>query len=280
MTDFIDLQPAIDMPGLRLILISTTPSPWGEAVKGFFFVKRIHYIAVRHPIGKDQSLLRQWTAQESAPVAVYNDERPRSTWPEQLYLAQRLQPDPPLIPSALEERVRMFGWCNELAGENGLGWARRELIFDRTLSKAKGDEKGLAPMRSMARKYNYSSEAAQSAARRVIEILKGLSELIAHQKHLGSSYLIGNELSALDIMWAAFAAADQTASRRPLSAVPGHARQLHQRRSRDRCGRQPAADGASRLHLSPLPGTADDSGTRLSQTRNSGQFVTFKFENS
>ena len=205
MTDFIDLQPAIDMPGLRLILISTTPSPWGEAVKGFFFVKRIHYIPVRHPIGKDQSLLRQWTAQESAPVAVYNDERPRSTWPEQLYLAQRLQPDPPLIPSALEERVRMFGWCNELAGENGLGWARRELIFDRTLGKAKGDEKGLAPMRSMARKYNYSSEAAQSASRRVIEILKGLSELIAHQKHLGSSYLIGNELSALDIMWAAFA---------------------------------------------------------------------------
>ena len=55
MTDFIDLQPAIDMPGLRLVLISTTPSPWGEAVKGFFFVKRIHYIAVRHPIEKIRS---------------------------------------------------------------------------------------------------------------------------------------------------------------------------------------------------------------------------------
>jgi glutathione S-transferase len=206
MTDFIDLQPAIQMPGLRLVLISTTPSPWGEAVKGFFHVKRIHYVPVRHPMGKDQSLLRQWTAQESAPVAVYNDERPRSTWPEQLYLAERLRADPPLIPGALEDRVRMFGWCNELAGENGLGWSRRELIFNRTLSKAKGDEKGLAPMRSMARKYNYSTETAQLAARRTIDILNGLSELIAQQKKLGSRFLIGNQLSALDIIWAAFAA--------------------------------------------------------------------------
>lgn len=205
MTEFINLEQAIEMPGLRLVLISTTPSPWGEAVKGFFHVKRIPYIPVRHPIGKDQSLLRKLTAQESAPVAFYNGERPRSTWPEQLYLAERLQAELPLIPRALEDRVRMFGWCNELAGENGLGWSRRELIFDRTLSKTKGDEKGLAPMRSMARKYNYSTETAQSAAQRTIEILKGLSDLIVTQKKLGSSFLIGNRLSALDIMWAAFA---------------------------------------------------------------------------
>jgi len=205
MTDFIDLEQAIETPGLRLVLISTTPSPWGEAVKGFFHVKRIPYVPVRHPMGKDQSLLRRLTAQESAPVAFYNDERPRSTWPEQLYLAERLQADPPLIPDALEDRVRMFGWCNELAGENGLGWSRRELIFDRTLSNAKGDEKGLAPMRSMAHKYNYSSKTAQSAAQSAIVILKGLSDLITQQKKRGSKFLIGNQLSALDIMWAAFA---------------------------------------------------------------------------
>jgi hypothetical protein len=205
MTDFVDLEQAIDMPGLRLVLISTTPSPWGEAVKGFLFVKRIPYIAVRHPMGKSQELLRKWTAQESAPVAIYNDERPRSTWPEQLYLAERLNPDPPLIPDSLEERARMFGWCNELAGENGLGWSRREMIFDRTLAKGAGDQKALAPMRAIARKYNYSSETARLASRRAIEILTGLSELIAQQKSTGAKFLIGNRLSALDIMWAAFA---------------------------------------------------------------------------
>jgi glutathione S-transferase len=206
MADFIDLEQAIEIPGLRLVVISSTPSPWGEAVKGFFHVKRIPYVPVRHPMGKDQSLLRRWSAQESAPVAAYNDERPRSTWPEQLYLAERLNPEPPLIPGNFEDRVAMFGWCNELAGENGLGWARRTLIFDRTLGAAKGDEKGLAPMRAMAGKYLYSSEAAQAASRRVAEIVKGLSDLIGEQKKLGRSFLIGNQLSALDIMWAAFAA--------------------------------------------------------------------------
>ena len=73
MADFIDLQQVIERPGLRLVLISTTPSPWGEAVKGFFHVKKIAYVPVRHPMGKDQALLRQLTAQESAPVVLYND---------------------------------------------------------------------------------------------------------------------------------------------------------------------------------------------------------------
>jgi glutathione S-transferase len=205
MTDFIDLKQARDMPGLRLVLISTTPSPWGEAVKGFFHVKKIPYIQVRHPMGKDQSLLREWTAQESAPVAVYNDERPRSTWPEQLYLAERLNPDPPLMPEGLEDRARMFGWCNELAGETGLGWSRRELIFQRTLGGANADDQRLAPMRAMARKYNYTSESAQLALQRVIEILRGLGDLLAEQRKLGGQFLIGDRLSALDIMWAAFA---------------------------------------------------------------------------
>ncbi|MGO9062489.1 MAG: hypothetical protein ACLQU2_34770 [Candidatus Binataceae bacterium] len=53
------------------------------------------------------------------------DERARSIWIDQLYLAERLAPTPALIPAVLEERVRMFGLANELCGENGLGWARR-----------------------------------------------------------------------------------------------------------------------------------------------------------
>jgi glutathione S-transferase len=206
MAEFVDLEQAIDMPGLRLVLISTTPSPWGEAVKGFFHVKKIAYVPVRHPMGKDQSLLRKWTAQESAPVAVYNDERPRSTWPEQLYLAERLSPDPPLIPANLEERVRMFGWCNELAGENGLGWSRREIIFARGMAAAQPDDPRTAQTRAMARKYNYSAAAAQTASRRIAEILRGLSALLAGQQARGREFLIGDRLSALDIMWAAFAA--------------------------------------------------------------------------
>ncbi len=121
MSEFIDLEQAINASGLRLVLISTTPSPWGEAVKGFFFVKRIPYVPVRHPMGKDQSMLRKWTAQESAPVAIYNDERPRSTWPEQLYLAERLNPQPALIPGGLRGS-RSHVWMVQRAGRRKRAW--------------------------------------------------------------------------------------------------------------------------------------------------------------
>ena len=53
-------------------------------------------------------------------MVAWNDERPRSTWIEQLYLAERLQPEPALIPANADDRVLMFGLINEICGENGL----------------------------------------------------------------------------------------------------------------------------------------------------------------
>jgi hypothetical protein len=50
------------------------------------------------------------------PVVVWNDEPPRSTWIQQLYLAERLQPTPALIPESIDERMAMFGYCNEHVG--------------------------------------------------------------------------------------------------------------------------------------------------------------------
>ena len=211
MTDFVDLKQAIDMPGLRLVLISTTPSPWGEAVKGFLFVKRIPYIAVRHPMGKSQELLRKWTAQESAPVAIYNDERPRSTWPEQLYLAERLAPDPPLIPGALEDRVAMFGLINEICGETGLAWSGRLRYLHQQLratapshhrSSDADDIRAIA--RQLGDKYGYSPKTAEGATRKIVEVLQGLSARMEQQRARGSRFFIGDGLTALDIYWAAF----------------------------------------------------------------------------
>src|SRR4029434_851808 len=106
------------MSGLRLILgAHTIPGPWREACKGLFYVKKVPYVAVASA-GEDGSHreLRDWTAQSSAPVAIWNDERPRSTWIEQLYLAERLQPapaphaasrkDPPPVTAACNARCR------------------------------------------------------------------------------------------------------------------------------------------------------------------------------
>ncbi len=202
------IQEAKAMSGLRLILgASSVPGPWREACKGIFHVKKIPYTPVASA-GQDgsQRELIEWTAQASAPVAIWNDERPRSTWIEQLYLAERLNPDPALIPSNADDRVLMFGLINEIAGENGLGWQRRHLLINRTVSNPNADQRTKDFWRRFGGKYVFSEEAAAAAPARVASILKSLAERLDRQKAEGSRFFIGDKLSAVDIYWATFAA--------------------------------------------------------------------------
>ena len=202
------IQEAKAMSGLRLILgASSVPGPWREACKGIFHVKKIPYTPVASA-GQDgsQRELVDWTAQSSAPVAIWNDERPRSTWIEQLYLAERLNPVPALIPSNADDRVVMFGLINEIAGENGLGWQRRHLLINRTVSNVNTDQRTRDFWRRFGGKYVFSEEAAAAAPARVASILKFLAERLDRQKAEGSSFFIGDKLSAVDIYWATFAA--------------------------------------------------------------------------
>ena len=67
-------------------------------------------------LGDTQKELIAWSGQASAPVVAWNDERPRSSWIDQLNLAERLSPNPPLTPANTEDRIRMFGLANELLG--------------------------------------------------------------------------------------------------------------------------------------------------------------------
>src|ERR1700683_1244660 len=140
---YASLEDAKKMSGLRLILgANAVPGPWREACKGIFHVKKIPYTPVASA-GADgsQRELIEWTAQASAPVAIWNDERPRSTWIEQLYLAERLQSEPALIPANTDDRVNMSGTINEIAGENGLGWQRRQILIDETVNNPKADDR-------------------------------------------------------------------------------------------------------------------------------------------
>src|SRR5271168_3677446 len=119
MAQYIDVDDAIGIPGLRVVLTPGVPGPWSEAAKGILYVKKIPYVKVRQELGGENLALKRWSAQTTAPVFAYNDERPRTIWSDQLYLAERLAPNPPLIPAKLEERVSMFGLANEICGENG-----------------------------------------------------------------------------------------------------------------------------------------------------------------
>jgi len=202
------IQEAKAMSGLRLILgANAVPGPWREACKGIFHVKKIPYTPVASA-GQDgsQRELIEWTAQSSAPVAIWNDERPRSTWIEQLYLAERLQPAPALIPTNADDRVSMFGLINEIAGENGLGWQRRHILIDETVNNPKTDDRTRAFWRRFGGKYGYTPEAVAAAPARAASILKYLSDHIERQKAKGSKFFIGDRLTALDIYWAAFSA--------------------------------------------------------------------------
>ncbi|MFT5695840.1 MAG: glutathione S-transferase, partial [Myxococcota bacterium] len=62
------------------------------------------------------------------------------------------------------------------------------------------------PVEHMAALYGYTKEAAKDASSKVAETLHVLATRLRAQREAGSRYLIGDELSALDIYWAAFAA--------------------------------------------------------------------------
>src|SRR6202011_1055272 len=198
---YASIQDAKVMSGLRLILgANAVPGPWREACKGIFHVKKIPYTPVASA-GQDgsQRELVEWTAQTSAPVAIWNDERPRSTWIEQLYLAERLQPEPALIPANADDRVAMFGISNEICGENGLGWNRRLLMIDRIVRNPNTDERTRKFWQRFGDKYLHSERGVDAAPARIASILKFLTERMERQKAKGCKFFIGDRLTALDI---------------------------------------------------------------------------------
>jgi len=198
----IDIEQARRASGLRIVTLALVPSPWGEALKGILHIKQLPHARVSHVFGSPTQTLLEWTAQDSFPVMAWNDERPRTTWIDQLYLAERLAPTPRLIPERFEDRVLMFGYCNEICGENGLGWSGRLQGVHEQVTKPGGDPAGVSAY--LGKKYGYTAEIGKRAAGRVVSGLTALAARLEQQKARGSRFFIGDSLSALDVYWAAF----------------------------------------------------------------------------
>src|SRR5215510_15155437 len=188
MAEYIDVAQARNMSGLRLVLSPGVPGPWSEAAKGIFHVKKIPYVRVRQEFPGENRALKEWTAQTTAPVAAWNDEPPRSTWIEQLFLAERLQPDPPLIPANSEDRMLMFSYCNELCGEHGFGWSKRIMVLHPTLMNPQSEEPARAFATYMGGKYGYSETTAKAAPEQVAGILRQLATRLDQQRAKGSKF--------------------------------------------------------------------------------------------
>lgn len=193
--EYIEFEPARAANGLRMTVVSGVPSPWGEAAKGILHVKEISWKAVRLDPANDE--MTEWTKERSGPVAMYDDEPPRSGWAQILLLADRLAPTPPLLPTDPLERARLMGLSHEICGEGGLGWARRLQAVHAGLN----DEPGFPPpvAKYLAGKYGYRADAGASHRRRVTDLLGMLAGALHSQRKRGSRFYIGETLSAVDI---------------------------------------------------------------------------------
>jgi glutathione S-transferase len=202
-TEILTVSQARTGSGLRLVTVPGIPSPWSEAAKGILQVKKLPFARGAMQPGGENADLVEWTGQNSAPVLAWEDERPRTGWVEILLLAERLAPEPRLIPAAPEERALLFGLGHELMGEQGFGWCRRSAGIHAAVTAGGGQAQWAL---AFGRKYGYREEEGELYRRRTREILELLSAQLRRQQAAGSAFLLGDSLSALDLYWAAMAA--------------------------------------------------------------------------
>jgi glutathione S-transferase len=145
----------------------------------------------------DSEPLKRWAGPRSGPIAIYDDEAPRSRWDEILLLAERLAPTPALLPADPAQRALVLELAGGLCGEGGLGWWRRLQLVHAGLNGASGFPEPVA--RYLGKKYGYSPEAGAAAGAHVVERLGMLAARLAAQRRAGSRYLVGDSLTAADI---------------------------------------------------------------------------------
>jgi len=199
--DYIDVSDARDLPGLRLALTRGVPGPFGMAARAILDLRNVPYQAVTQLPAQPNEDLLAWTGHRNAPVAMYNDEAPRTGWLDILNLAERLGNGPSLIPSEIRERMWMVALTNEIAGENGFAWNGRVLMLG-----IAGPEKAAqaAKTNPMFNQYGYSSSAADAALPKVLTMIEMLTEQLTRQRDAGSPYLVGASLTAADLHWVYF----------------------------------------------------------------------------
>jgi len=177
------------MSGLRVTFAPGVPGIYAECLKNLLDAKGVPYTRVRHPMigkGDNQAFLYKLTAQTSLPTMLYNDERPRNSWVEQVVLADKLGKGPSLIPTDPQLRVTMFGMLNELLAEDGIVWNKR-LLFGRN---------------ALTAKYGWSDQAAAGAPGRLAASLSLFLDRVRSQTEQGGHYLLGSSPTVLDIYFA------------------------------------------------------------------------------
>jgi glutathione S-transferase len=202
--EYLSVMEARGLRGLRLVLTAHMPGPWGEAAKYIFAARNVEFVPVEQLAMEANDELFDWTGMRNAPVAIYDDDPPQSTWLEILLLAERIGTGPSLIPEDPIERALMMGFSTELCSPDGFAWNRRLEMMARPSTRNPSGDTSKYDMSRMTQSYGVTPEAMARAPGRMIAIMRGLSQQLHQQKAKGSDYLIGQQLSACDIHWAAF----------------------------------------------------------------------------
>ena len=202
--EYVSVEDAKDSDGLRVALTMGVPGPWSQAARYLFEFKGIPYIAVGQKGGRDNPDLFEWTGHRNAPVVVFNDEPPRTGWHEIIMLAERIAPQPALVPVTSSARAEMFGLITEIASEGGLAWLRRLRLIEILYGAASGDPRARKGPDTLATRYGFSPDATVEAEVGCKNILVMLSECLKLQADRGSEYFVGDSFTAADLYWACF----------------------------------------------------------------------------
>jgi glutathione S-transferase len=204
---FVDMQTAKPLPGLRLVVVRRLPSPWSESAKGLFLAKGLDFTPVTFRSGDAE--MERWTGTFNAPVAILDDEIPRSSWADILLLAERLgdRAEPrrlALIPKDPEQRAFLFGLGHEILGQDGLAWNGRLLLIEAGLLSDGARGFPLPVARRLAPSYGYAPGCGEHARARIRDVCALLATQLEHGRAAGGPWYFGAEPSAVDV-WSAAA---------------------------------------------------------------------------
>ena len=215
--EYVEASQAKNLPGLRLALSIGVPGPWGESAKKMLEYKGIPYTPVAQYPGQPNEDLVAWTGIRNAPVLVLNDEPGRSNYQDIVALAERLAPEPRLIPLDPDERQLCLGISADICSEGGFGWKRRVLMGMRPRdndpptrstpqSRPQPQQQSNIDPNVMRKAYRNSEAEAEHATSYIAAMLDNFAARLARQQQSGSPYFVGSTLTACDIHWACFSA--------------------------------------------------------------------------
>ncbi|MDA0979030.1 MAG: hypothetical protein O3B72_10750 [Proteobacteria bacterium] len=205
--EYVDAADARHMPGLKLALTVGVPGRWGESAKKVLEYKGIPYVPVAQYASEPNPELVAWTGCRNAPVAVWEDEPPRTNFQDIVALAERLKPEPRLVPLDPDERQLCLGISADICGEGGWGWKRRIIMGQRPRDNEPPDmtNPGLDP-KVMKLAYGGSVAEAEIAEPCLAAMLDNFAARLERQRAAGSPYFVGETVTACDIHWACFSA--------------------------------------------------------------------------